>query len=73
MARTAVATWQTTPDCRWSRPATRVVDPDTHALTEPRWICVRAGEPRTVDADDCAPCPYWEARDEEDSLGAGDV
>jgi hypothetical protein len=65
MAQTAIATFQTIWDCKWSRLAYPFV-------TEPRqpdslWVCVRRdGPPRSVGEQECATCPFWEATDERE-------
>ena len=61
MARTAVATFQTIWDCRWSRPGHRLFAVAEQLQPEPIWVCVRTGERRGVTEDDCENCVHWEA------------
>ena len=60
MATTAIATLQTTWDCKWSRPGDRLFGIEDQLQPEQLWVCVRT-ERRSVTDDECATCPYWEA------------
>jgi hypothetical protein len=60
MATTAIATLQTIWDCKWSRPGYRLFGVEDQLQPEQLWVCVRT-ERRSVTADECATCPYWEA------------
>jgi hypothetical protein len=46
MTRTAVTTFQTIWDCRWSRPGYRVMNVEDHLQPEKLWVCVRTGDRR---------------------------
>jgi hypothetical protein len=61
MARTAVMTMQTAWDCRWSRPGYRVRGVPDHLQPETRWVCLRTGERRCIESEECEECPHWEA------------
>jgi hypothetical protein len=60
MARTAIATLQTAPDCRWSRLGHRLNGVAEARQPETTWVCVREGVRRDLREDDCAECPHWE-------------
>jgi hypothetical protein len=63
MAATAIATYQTIWDCKWSRLADSFVTPQPRA--ESIWICIRRDGPsQFVSEEQCATCPLWEATDE---------
>jgi hypothetical protein len=61
MATTAVATLQTAWDCRWSRLGYRVTGVPEQFQPETLWVCLRAGERRCINAEECENCPHWEA------------
>ena len=61
MPRTAVATMQTAWDCRWSRPGYRVCGVPDHLQRETQWVCLRSGERRCIEIEECEECPHWEA------------
>ena len=63
MAKTAIATRQTTWDCKWSRPGFRLAGLDESLQPESVWVCVRTGERRSISDEKCDQCPYWEADD----------
>jgi hypothetical protein len=65
MARTAVATLQTAPDCRWSRLGHRLNGVAEEKQPETTWVCVREGIRRDLREDECATCPHWELDDAE--------
>jgi len=60
MPATAAATLQTIWDCRWSRPGYRIHGVQDHFRPETLWVCVRRGDRRCLNEDDCADCPHWE-------------
>lgn len=60
MTTTAVTTFQTIWDCRWSRPGYRVMNVEDHLQPEKLWVCVRTGDRRGVTEEECETCPYWE-------------
>jgi hypothetical protein len=63
MARTAIATFQTAPDCRWSRLGHRLNGVAEAKQPETTWVCVREGVRRDLRDDECAECPHWELDD----------
>ena len=63
MARTAIATLQTAPDCRWSRLGHRLNGVAEAKQPETTWVCVREGVRRDLREDECAACPHWELDD----------
>ena len=58
MSRTAVATMQTTWDCRWSRPGYRVTGVAAHLQPETLFVCVRTGDRRCVSTAECEDCRF---------------
>jgi len=63
MARTAIATLQTAPDCRWSRLGHRLNGVAEAKQPETTWVCVRDGVRRDLRDDECAECAHWELDD----------
>lgn len=63
MARTAVATYQTIWDCRWSRPGFRLFGVAVPQQVESLWVCTRNGRPHGVTEEQCEKCPHWELDD----------
>jgi hypothetical protein len=62
MAATAIATYQTIWDCKWSRILAMPVPEPPNV-----WVCIRRdGPPRRVGEEECATCPFWEATDERE-------
>lgn len=63
MAATAIATYQTIWDCKWSRLVDPFVTPQPKSGSV--WVCIRRdGPPRFVGEEQCATCPFWQATDE---------
>ena len=60
MPTTAIATRQTSWNCRYSRSGYRLRNVDEHLQPESRWVCIRTGERRNVTDEECATCPHWE-------------
>jgi hypothetical protein len=60
MATTAVATLQTTWDCKWSRAGYRLTGVSERVQPETIWVCVRTGDRRNVDEAECQGCPFWQ-------------
>lgn len=61
MATTTVATLQTAWDCRWSRPGYRVSGVPDQLQPETFWVCLRRGDRRCINYEECETCPHWEA------------
>ena len=61
MSSTAIATLQTTWDCRWSRPGHRVTGVADDLQPETPWVCVRNGARECINTEECEECPHWEA------------
>ena len=61
MSKTAVATMQSAWDCRWSRPGYRVAGVPEELQPETAWVCLRTGERRCINPEECEHCPHWEA------------
>ena len=68
MARTAIATLQTAPDCRWSRLGHRLSGVAEAQQPETTWVCAREGIRRDLREEECATCPHWELDDAEEDM-----
>lgn len=58
---TSIAPMRTVSACRWSRPGYRVSGVPEEFQPETRWVCARTDDRRSITAEECERCPYWEA------------
>jgi len=47
-------------ECRWSRRGYRVAGVPDDFQPEGEWVCMRAGDRRSIPEEECERCPHFE-------------